>query len=53
MFGADCWYRGKYGNYLLSVLGDKEDTYNDDSSWTFYGSGHVNGDEGIDSDDCI
>lgn len=53
IFGADCWYRGKYGNYLLSVLEDKEDTYNDDATWTFYGNGHINGDEGIDSDDCI
>ena len=26
MFGADCWYRGKYGNYLLNVFSDSEDT---------------------------
>ena len=31
MFGTDCWYRGKYGNYLLSVAGVDDDEYN------FYG----------------
>lgn len=31
MFGTECWYRGKYGEWLLEVLGvDNEDT-------TFYG----------------
>ena len=53
MFGADCWYRGKYGNYLLNVFSDSEDTYDNDTGYSFYGNGHVNGDEGIDSDDCI
>lgn len=53
MFGADCWYRGKYGNYLLNVFSDSEDTYDNDTGYSFYGDGHVNGDEGIDSDDCI
>lgn len=53
IFGADCWYRGKYGNYLLSLLEGGEDTYDNDTGYSFYGNGHVNGDEGIDSDDCI
>lgn len=25
MFGADCWYRGKYGNYLLETIGVSDD----------------------------
>ena len=53
MFGADCWYRGKYGNYLLNVFSDSEDTYDNDTGYSFYGNVHVNGYEGIDSDDCI
>lgn len=24
MFGTDCWYRGKYGNYLIETLGGFE-----------------------------
>lgn len=31
MFGTDCWYRGKYGNYLLERLDMNEDEY------SFYG----------------
>lgn len=30
MFGTDCWYRGKYGNYLLEAIGY-------DGSFDFYG----------------
>lgn len=30
MFGTDCWYRGKYGEYLISLLGL-------DGEYTFYG----------------
>jgi hypothetical protein len=30
MFGTDCWYRGKYGNFLLDAIG-----YSD--SFSFYG----------------
>jgi len=29
MFGTDCWYRGKWGNHLLEVLGEEE--------FSFYG----------------
>lgn len=36
IFGTPCWYRGKYGNYLL----DKLDIY--DSTDSFYGD-HVDG----------
>ncbi len=31
MFGTDCWYRGKYGNHLLSLADIDNDDYN------FYG----------------
>ena len=31
MFGTDCWYRGKYGNFLLREMGL------DDSDLNFYG----------------
>lgn len=31
MLGTDCWYRGKYGNYLLEALDINDDDYN------FYG----------------
>lgn len=46
MFGTDCWYRGKYGNYMLSLI---EDEY---SNTSFYGNGFENGDEGISPIDC-
>jgi len=36
MLGTDCWYRGKWGNYLLEVVGlRQEDPYDDTMS--FYG----------------
>ena len=31
MFGTDCWYRGKWGNHLLSAVGIEDDNLN------FYG----------------
>lgn len=31
MFGTDCWYRGKYGNWLIERLGLNDDEFN------FYG----------------
>lgn len=31
MFGTYCWYRGKFGNYLLEALDMDEDV------WNFYG----------------
>lgn len=34
MFGTDCWYRGKYGNYLLEELG----IYNEPLGLSFYGA---------------
>jgi hypothetical protein len=37
MFGTDCWYRGKYGNYLLDALGydtDELSFYGDNEDGT-------------------
>jgi len=33
MLGTDCWYRGKYGNYLLEEIG----VYDETEAITFYG----------------
>lgn len=48
MLGTDCWYRGKYGNYLLELIG--ESVYHD---YSFYGSGFEDGNEGISVDECL
>ncbi len=32
MFGTDCWYRGKYGQWLLEAIG-----YGDSDDFSFYG----------------
>lgn len=34
IFGTDCWYRGKYGNYLVDLLG----IYDETGGLSFYGS---------------
>ena len=44
MFGANCWYRGKYGNYLLQEIGL------DQNEWHFYGD--LADDEGLSEDYC-
>lgn len=54
IMGTDCWYRGKYGNGLLSMLDGVDDMWHESSlGISFYGSGFANGDEGIDSDECF
>lgn len=35
MFGTDCWYRGKYGNWLLEDAGISDGM---DSDYSFYGN---------------
>jgi len=36
MFGTDCWYRGKYGNWLVQFLVNTEETfYGDQEDATF------------------
>ncbi len=34
IFGTDCWYRGKYGNYLVEELG----IYDETEGLSFYGA---------------
>lgn len=36
IFGADCWYRGKYGNFLLDAIGiqDEHGFYGDNEDGT-------------------
>jgi hypothetical protein len=48
MFGTDCWYRGKYGNFLLDILHDKVDQF-ENYEYTFYGED----DDGLDTDYCF
>lgn len=36
IFGCDCWYRGKHGNYLLNRINGKDDCYTDDGELSFY-----------------
>lgn len=54
MFGLDCWYRGKYGNYLLSILDGEQSAFHESSTgYSFYGHGFDDGSEGINPDDCL
>ena len=48
IFGTDCWYRGKYGNFLLDILNDKVDQY-EMHEYHFYGEN----DDGLDTDYCF
>lgn len=34
IFGTDCWYRGKYGNFLVEEMG----LYNETEGLSFYGA---------------
>jgi len=47
MFGTDCWYRGKYGNFLLDILEGNVGQF-ETHEYTFYGEG----DDGLDIDYC-
>lgn len=50
MFGTGCWYRGKYGNWLLSLL----PTYANVEPFNFDFYGPDGGDEeGLSADDCL
>lgn len=53
IFGTDCWYRGKYGNWLLSVLQGQDDPYYiNQNGYSFYGS-YDGEEEGISPDECF
>jgi hypothetical protein len=54
IMGTDCWYRGKYGNGLISMIDGIDDMWHESSlGISFYGNGFANGDEGIDPDECF
>lgn len=56
MFGADCWYRGKYGSYLLEQMRNHNEDFPYDEN-TLYGEYLEDEDgkeyEGISADSCI
>jgi len=45
MFSTDCWYRGKYGNYLLSIANI------DEFSYSFFGDNEDGTEKSADSCD--
>lgn len=49
LFGTDCWYRGKYGNFLLDILHETVDQY-EMHEYHFYGE---EDDKGLDTDYCF
>lgn len=50
MFGTPCWYRGKYGNFLLSILeGNTSSWGNGHGEYSFYGDQ----DQGISVEYCL
>jgi hypothetical protein len=53
MFGAACWYRGKYGNLLLSLLEYGSRDSQDVTSYSFYGEGRGEDEEGMSADYCL
>lgn len=56
IFGADCWYRGKYGNYLLAELARWNEKFDEEmEDGTFYGDIQEDDDTqgGISEDECI
>lgn len=48
MFGTDCWYRGKYGNYLLKTMQNFNPLFPYDEDG-FYGDTE----DGISEDECL
>lgn len=51
MFGTDCWYRGKYGNYLTGDMSSFNPDFPYDGM-AFYGNGTEDG-EGLSEDYCL
>lgn len=52
MLGTGCWYRGKYGNFLLGLLEGNPDSYAD-TKYSFYGDGIGDNGEGMSVDYCL
>lgn len=55
MFGMHCWYRGKYGNYLLDEARNNSlDFERDMGTYDFYGDDEdEDGNQFINSDQCL
>ena len=53
MLGTDCWYRGKFGNYLLDTMNQNTDDFESEMPSDFYGNGHIDGEEGINPETCL
>lgn len=52
MLGTGCWYRGKYGNFLLRLLEGNPDAYAN-TKYSFYGEGINENTEGMSVDYCL
>lgn len=52
MLGTGCWYRGKYGNFLLGLLEGNPDAYAQ-TKYSFYGEGIDEDTEGMSVDYCL
>lgn len=52
MLGTNCWYRGKYGAYLLEQMRNFNDSFPHDEN-TLYGEQLDDEQEGLSSVDCI
>jgi hypothetical protein len=52
MLGTSCWYRGKYGNMLLSLLENGSIDSYADTAYSFYGEGGDDGKEGLSVQYC-
>lgn len=52
MLGTGCWYRGKYGNFLLRLLDGDPDSYAN-TTYSFYGEGIDENTEGMSIDYCL
>lgn len=55
MFGTDCWYRGKYGNYLLEDMYSFNDDFPHIDDFSFYGdlSDGLESQGGISAAQCL
>ena len=52
MLGTKCWYRGKYGNALIRLFEHGQFDPYGDTTYSFYGDGFDDGDEGMSVEYC-
>lgn len=56
MFGTECWYRGKYGNYLLDKMRNWNDAFSEEmGDGSFYGDIQETDENqgGISAEECL